>query len=76
MRDNLYKENLKIVGDNIRRVRQKNNMSQRDLAKKINVTNGNVSQFETGIRELGIMKILEISKYLNTTVDELTKGTK
>lgn len=75
-KDQTYKENLRIVGNNIREKRQEKDMSQTQLADKTGYTKGGISQFELGIRELGLGVLIELSKQLDTTVEELLKGVK
>ena len=75
-KDKQYQENLRIVGNNLREIRQSKNISQTQLAEPTGYTKGAISQFESGIRELGLGAILEIAKQLDTTPEELLKGVK
>lgn len=75
-KDELYQENLRIVGNNIREKRQSMDMSQTQLADKTGYSKGGISQFESGIRELGLGVLIELSRQLDTSVEELLKGVK
>jgi len=75
-KDKLYKENLRIVGNNIREIRQSKHLSQTQLANSTGYSKGGISQFESGIRELGLGVLIELSRQLNIPVEELLKGVK
>lgn len=75
-KDELYKENLRIVGNNIKDIRKSKNLSQTQLAEQTGYSKGGISQFESGIRELGLGVLIELSKKLDTPVEELLKGVK
>lgn len=55
--------------------RKQLNMTQEQLADKLGVTQGAVSQWETGLSKPNVVMLVNLSKVLNCTVDELLTGT-
>lgn len=53
--------------------RKKNNISQRDLAKKVGLTDSAICQYELGKRNPSIPILKKIAGVLNCTVDDLIK---
>lgn len=59
------------LGNNIRYSREKNNLSQKELAKILNIANSTLSQYESDVRiPSDEIKIL-IADYFNVSVDYL-----
>lgn len=52
-------------------VRKKLNMSQKELADKLGVTQGAISQWENGITSPRIEKLIELAKLLGCSIDDL-----
>lgn len=63
------------VGDYIREKRTALNLTQEELAERLNVTNKTVSRWECGIFLPPVEKLYELSKLFDVTVDELLNGT-
>ncbi len=63
--------NYEIMGKNIARIRNKNHLTQEQLAEKINISTVFVSQIETAVRKPSLETIYKISIALNTTIDNL-----
>ncbi|EHU8846584.1 helix-turn-helix transcriptional regulator, partial [Enterococcus faecalis] len=61
----------KIIGDNLKRIRKKHNMTQKEFSDYIGMTNQNLSQTERGVYKPGLDKILEIAEILEVTPNEL-----
>lgn len=59
------------VGQNIKNAREKNGLSQRDLAGKLNITQAAVSQFENGKNPPKIDTLLKISSALGVDINTL-----
>lgn len=57
----------------IKKQREKSGLTQIELARLINVTQGAVSQWETGITKPSVKVLLNLSMALNCTVDELLR---
>lgn len=56
---------------NLKLCRIKSNVSQKEISEKLGVTINTVSRWETGKVEPSIKNILELSKILSVTTDEL-----
>ncbi len=58
---------------NIQTYMKNNNMSQSDLAKKLNVTQGFISQWFVGKRQIPAFRAIQIERLTNgeVTIDEL-----
>lgn len=64
------------LGNRIKTEREKLNMSQDDLAKKMDISRQAISKWETGSSYPDIEKILRLSEIFNLSLDELVKGDK
>lgn len=60
-----------MLGDNIRKYRKLNNMSQDELAEKLEVTRQSISLWETGQTQPSLENIIALSKLFNVSTDEL-----
>lgn len=63
--------NYTVMGKNIARIRNKNLLTQEQLAEKIDVSTVFISQIETAVRKPSLETIYKISIVLNTTIDAL-----
>ena len=59
------------LSDNLKKIRKDNNLSQEDLAEKLNVSRQSVSKWEQGIAYPEMDKVLQICKMFNLSIDEL-----
>ena len=59
------------MGKNIARIRNKNHLTQEQLAEKIDVSTVFISQIETAVRKPSLETIYKLSIALNTTIDTL-----
>lgn len=59
------------IGENIRRFRKKNDLTQEVLAERLGVTYQSVSRWENGTTYPDLELLPAISKTLSVTVDEL-----
>ena len=57
----------------IREFRKKKKISQAEVAKKMNLNQHTISQWETGERIPNVMKALKLAEILETTVESLYK---
>ncbi len=62
-----------ILGENVKRLREKNNMSQRQLASKLLVSNTAISNIEQDKTSPSLQLAVNIANVLGCTVDELVK---
>jgi len=62
----------KILGKNIKRLRQVKGLTQKDLAKKVGLTKDTISKIERGEQEnVGSKYLISICRELNVTMEEL-----
>lgn len=66
----------KAVGRFIAERRRRLNMTQRELAEKLNITDRAVSRWERGVGAPDISLILPLAEILNVSADELLEGNK
>ena len=52
-------------------LRKENNMSQRTLATKLNVSSGTIGMYESGKRTPSLKQAIEIAKLLDVKLDDL-----
>lgn len=65
-----------MVGKNISKIRSNANLTQEQLAEKLNVTRQAVSSWENGRTEPDIETLQKISEVLDVSVEELIYGKK
>lgn len=61
-------------GANVKKVREKVNLTQVELANAASVTPAMINQIEKGIRNPSVLVGFEIAKALEVSLDELCKG--
>lgn len=62
---------MKSIGEKIKEYRQKNHMTQEQLAACLNVTFQTVSKWETGVSSPDLSLIIPITKIFHISADEL-----
>jgi len=65
------KELCKIIGKNIQNERKKKGYTQESFAELMGVSWSYISKIESGVLNLSVGKILEISVYLKTDISTL-----
>ncbi len=63
----------KNLGNNIKKYRLKNNLTQEELADKIGKSLNFVGKIEVAFSRPSLPTVIQIAKALNTTVSDLTK---
>lgn len=63
-----------MLSDNIRKFRKENNMSQDELAERLDVSRQSVSLWENGQTQPTVDNIIALSKIFNISADELLGG--
>ena len=63
--------NPKIISENIIFLRQQQNMTQQELAARVNVTHQAVSKWENGSSIPDLQTLMTLSRLFNVTLDEL-----
>lgn len=66
--------NKEKIGKYIKFLRERNNLTQEELAKKVPVTREAVSKWETGRRILNIETLLILSNIFNVSIESLLSG--
>lgn len=66
--------NILPIGHNIKEMRKKTNMSQKELGEKVGVSASVISCCENDKRELKLAFAYRLSKALNCSLSDLTKG--
>lgn len=61
----------KSVGKNIRRLRKRKDLLQRDLARLLNVSQNAISLYEKGKREPGIENLIKLCDIFDVSLDYL-----
>ena len=64
------------IGKFISKLRKEKNMTQQELAEKLNVTDRTISNWETGRRLPDISILKELSVIFSVTIDEIIYGKK
>ncbi len=64
----------KTVGFNIRKYRQKNKLTQEELAFESNLHRAYIGQIERGEKNIGVINLEKIAKALNITIAQLIKN--
>lgn len=62
---------MKLIGVNIKRLREARKLSLRELAKRLNVSASFLSQIETGKASPSLSTLKDIADQLNTTIGRL-----
>lgn len=57
--------------ENLKSLRERNNLSQIELSKKIGLSNVTLSQYEKGVRKPDIQTLALIAQFFNVTTDYL-----
>jgi transcriptional regulator with XRE-family HTH domain len=70
---NNYSSDIKInlikIGNNIKRIRIKNNITQEQLADILNTNHSLISYYENGLRLINTSFLYEIAKKFNCSID-------
>lgn len=67
------KDRLKNIGINIKSERLRRGISQEELAEKCDISRNSVSLIETGKINPTIIRIIDIAKVLNISIDILVR---
>lgn len=71
-KNNLIKGfDLKILGNNLKEVRVKNNLSQEDMARILNVTQPCITRYEKGLICISTSNIYKFSKEFKISISKL-----
>lgn len=62
-----------LVGENIRRYRSRNKLTQAELALKTGLHRAYIAQIERGRKNIGLLNLQKIARGLNVGMDKLLK---
>lgn len=62
-----------MLGEKLKLYREKNNMTQKEVAEILDVEPGTISKYELGLTEPNIESIKKLAEIFNVTIDELLK---
>lgn len=62
---------MDTIGKRIKALREDMDLSQKELASKVNITEATLSRYENDLREPKVSAITRLAKELNTTTDFL-----
>lgn len=68
------RHDLKECGKRIQQFRQEMNLSQEELAEKLNVSQNTIAKIECGLRRPSIDFLIELSMFFNTSINYLVFG--
>lgn len=66
--------NTKECGENIKKLRKKQGLSQAELSKKIGIHTKTISKAERGVNGLSVDNLIIIAEFFGVTLDYLVKG--
>lgn len=62
---------METLAKNIKQLRLKNNMTQQQLASKLDLTKSVISAYETGLRQPSYDVLINLARYFNVSSDFL-----
>lgn len=65
---------LQQIGNNIKKIRKINHLSQENLANKTGISISTIQKYESGDIDMSILKLIDIAKVLNVNLDNLIDG--
>jgi transcriptional regulator with XRE-family HTH domain len=66
-----YDNDMNKFGEKLKEMRTEKKLSQKELAKALEVDQRSISNWETGFRQPDYNTLIRISKYFNVTTDYL-----
>lgn len=61
-------------GTNLKALREKKKLSQKDIARKLQISRQSISKWEQGISYPSILYLVALTKILDCTLEELLKN--
>ena len=71
IKDKEIKLDLKVVGNNIKKIRNEHNLSQENIAKLLRISQPAVNKYEKGKSAIPIDNLYILSKEFNISIDQL-----
>ena len=63
--------NNKVIGNNIKKLREKNNVSLDDLSLLAGIAKNTLMNYESGIKQITINDLIFICNHFNVTIDSM-----
>lgn len=60
-----------MLADTLKKLRQENNVGQKELAQALKTSLKTISHWETGYSEPSIVQLIALADYFEITIDEL-----
>ena len=73
MGEKKYYEELKALGERIKRIRTEQNLVQLDLEVKTGISRADISKIENGLKNIEFITIIKIAEALEVEIVELFK---
>jgi len=67
---------LKVLGNNMKLIRTKNNLSQENIAELLGVTQACITRYEKGIISISVPNLYKFAKEFKVSINELCGKTK
>lgn len=67
----MEKNELIVIGERLRRVRNEKGLSQKEVAEELGISKPIVSQYESGQRTPSVSKLIKLSKFYKVSLDYL-----
>ncbi len=67
---------FKVVGCNIKKIRNTNKLSQENIASLLNISQACVTKYEKGLIEISTSNLYEFAKYFKVSINDLCGKTK
>lgn len=64
-----------MLGERIQYLREENKLTQKQLAKKLNISTSSLSSYEQNARKPSVDTIIELAKFFNVTSDYILELT-
>lgn len=64
---------ISIFSKNLRKLRKKNKLTQKELANYLNISQSTIAMYESGKREPDSNTLIKISKFFSVPIDDLLK---
>lgn len=61
-----------MLGDNIKTLREKKDMTQEELCKSLNITQSALSHWELGRRQPNVDQLIKLADFFGVSLDYLT----
>lgn len=71
MTEKEFESYKKKFGENVKAIRERKGMSQRDVSYNCNIENGKISEIENGKHDLRMSTLIDLAKGLGVKINDL-----